>query len=220
MKIQPANFFRTKKVLITLGPTREYFDSVRFISNASSGKMGIALAREFKALGAEVFLVCGPGVILPPHFDFCIAVSAEQMFHEVRKYFPKTDIFVSCAAVSDYRPKEVQSDKIHKDKRIWSVKLVRNTDILASVSRHKKNQLCIGFSLEDSNGLERTKKKMINKNCDLMILNTPESIESNFIRAQILFRNGNIWQLGKINKKKCAQELCRAIIQTVRERQV
>lgn len=212
-------FFKNKKVLITLGPTREYFDPVRFVSNASSGKMGIALAREFKRAGAQVFLVCGPGVVPQHYYDFCTVVSARQMLGEAKKRFSKTDIFVSCAAVADYRPRQVKLHKVHKNKQIWTVKMVRNPDILASIARHKKDQFCIGFALEDSNGLEQAKKKMTKKNCDLMILNTPQSIESKFIQATILFRDGDIWQLGKTDKKRCAQKICQAIIQTVHRKQ-
>lgn len=213
---QIKNFFKSKKILITLGPTREYIDPVRFISNASSGKMGLALADTLKSLGAKVFLVAGPGVCVPQNFSSCSVVSARQMLKAVEQRFSKSDFFVSCAAVSDYRPKKVSAKKIKKGKSTWSLPLILNPDILATVSRRKTKQICVGFSLQDSKGksaLGEAKRKMREKRCDLMVLNSTLSMESDRINATILFSDGKIRELGKIDKKAGAIKLCEAMAQ-------
>jgi phosphopantothenoylcysteine decarboxylase/phosphopantothenate--cysteine ligase len=206
------SFFKNKKVLITLGPTREYMDSVRFLSNASSGKMGIAVAQQLQDRGAKVFLICGPGVACPRNLAHVSVVSALQMKKEVLCRFPGSDFFISVAAVSDFRPKRLIRAKI---KRAGSlrVELVPNPDILALAGRKKKKQFCIGFALEEVMDLQEAKRKMRQKNCDLVVLNTKDSMEADLIHATILFRNGMCWSLGKISKTRCAEKLCQAVLE-------
>lgn len=203
-------FFKNKNVLITLGPTREYLDSVRFLSNASSGKMGLAIAQKMQDHGAKVFLVCGPGVDCPKQLRSAPVVSALDMKKEVLQRFPQTDIFISVAAVSDFRPKRLTKEKIKRAGPL-RIELIPNPDILLSAAKLKKNQLCVGFALEDSIDLQEAKRKMREKHCDLMVLNSKDSMETDHINAVILFSNGTSWTLGKVSKTHCAEKLCQAI---------
>ncbi|MBI3013292.1 MAG: phosphopantothenoylcysteine decarboxylase [Elusimicrobia bacterium] len=202
-----------KKVLITAGATREYLDPVRFISNASSGKMGLAIARSFRSCGAKVFLVAGQGVPEFLKFPACIVTSARDMLEESQKRFPRSDIFVAAAAVSDYRPESCGRKKISRNRDPISVRLIPNPDVLATVTRKKKNQFCVGFALEDEghSGLRKARSKMQTKNCDMMVLNTVSSLESDHIDATILFADGSSRSLGKVKKSQCAQEICQSI---------
>lgn len=216
-KIQkPAKIlFKNKKVLITIGPTQEYLDPVRFLSNASSGKMGLTIAKKLRSYGADLFLICGPGISPPKKFRFCSVTSAQEMLKEVQKMFLQSDFFISSAAVSDYRPKKITQKKIHKNRNSWSLSLTRNPDILATVTKKKTKQFCVGFALEDSNGLKRAVKKMKEKRCDLIVLNSPDSIGSDHIHATIIFWDGTIWSLGQTSKKKFSEKLCQAIVHSL-----
>lgn len=214
-KDELKTFFRKKKVLITVGPTREYLDPVRFISNGSSGKVGLAIAKMFRSLGAKVFLVCGPGVSPPLNIKAFSVVSAREMLQRSEKIFFRSDFFVACAAVSDYRPGKISSKKIHKEAQSFHLHLVRNPDILACLAGKKTKQFCVGFALEDSDGMKNAIRKLKQKNCDLMVLNSVDSMESDFINAAIIFSTGRVWKLGKISKNKFAEKLCRAIVQSI-----
>lgn len=198
--------------LVTAGPTRERLDSVRFLSNASSGKMGLALAAEFKKHGFSVTLILGPGIQPPPGMDAVSVVSAEDMRREVLKRFPFCDVFVSCAAVSDFRPKTPALRKIHRSGKSLRIDLIPNPDILFEAGLRKKGQISVGFALEEVRGLRKAREKMIRKNCDLMVLNDVKSMESDFISGAILHREGTVEKLSKISKKRAAQKICRAIL--------
>ncbi|MDO4499670.1 MAG: bifunctional phosphopantothenoylcysteine decarboxylase/phosphopantothenate--cysteine ligase CoaBC [Erysipelotrichaceae bacterium] len=161
-----------RKVLITAGPTMEAIDPVRFISNHSSGKQGYALAKAAKNLGAEVTLVSGPVSIKEPYGVNTIKVkSALEMFEEVKKHFDEVDYVVMSAAVADYRPKNVASQKLKKSDDDMSIELVRNPDILKYLGEHKTKQKICGFAMETENQLENATKKFFGKNCDLLVLN-------------------------------------------------
>lgn len=200
-----------KKVLLTVGATQEYLDPVRFFSNASSGKLGLALAKTFKNFGAHPFLICGQQVVLPASIPGIYAVSAREMYAEAKKRFAVSDIFVSCAAVADYRPQKKFLKKIHKNQRYLTVRFIQNPDILGLLARKKKHQFCGGFALEDRNGLKNAIRKMKEKNCDLMVLNYPKTMGSDFIRATVLLRGGEIFRFQKMSKTKFAKKLCKLI---------
>lgn len=162
---------QNKKILITAGPTREYFDPVRFLSSPSSGKMGIALAKEAFKRGADVTLVHGP--ISADSFSGkkIGVVSAKEMMEEVRKQLP-CDIFVSTAAVSDYRFDEVLASKFKKGQHEVTLKLLPNPDILHYVSKEKKyNDLVIGFAAETNDIVENARKKLREKNLHWVVAN-------------------------------------------------
>ncbi|WP_417871404.1 bifunctional phosphopantothenoylcysteine decarboxylase/phosphopantothenate--cysteine ligase CoaBC [Winogradskyella sp.] len=163
-----------KKVLITAGPTYEALDPVRFIGNHSSGKMGFETAKAAANLGAEVVLVSGPTHQTITHGLVTVkpVVSAEDMYNEVHKYFEASDIAILSAAVADYRPKNVASQKIKKKDATFSIELEKTKDILKSLGAIKAHQLLVGFALETNNELEHAKGKLQSKNLDLIVLNS------------------------------------------------
>lgn len=161
-----------KKVLITAGPTMEKIDPVRFISNHSTGKMGYALAKIAMLRGAEVTLVTGKTSIPKPDFVKVVNVqSAKEMFEAVDKEFDTQDIVIMSAAVADYRPKEVATEKIKKKDGEAAIELERTEDILAMMAARKKNQFVCGFSMETENMIENSKAKLEKKNLDMICAN-------------------------------------------------
>ena len=163
-----------KKVVITAGPTYEAIDPVRFIGNHSSGKMGCELARTAANLGAEVILIIGPNNQNISHSSVTVVnvISAEDMYIAAHKHFPSATIAILSAAVADYKPKEVASQKIKKKDPSLSIELVKTKDILASLGAIKKEQFLVGFALETNNELENAKGKLTKKNLDMIVLNS------------------------------------------------
>ena len=161
-----------KKVLITLGGTREAIDPVRFISNHSSGKMGMALAHACIQAGAKTTLIVGSiSIELEKRAEIIQVISAEEMYQAVMKQIDNQDLFISCAAVADFRPKKVSKNKIKKDNPSMTIELIRNRDILASVCQLKKKPICIGFAAETENHIINANNKLLKKQCDAIILN-------------------------------------------------
>ncbi|MDY7395479.1 bifunctional phosphopantothenoylcysteine decarboxylase/phosphopantothenate--cysteine ligase CoaBC [Aureibaculum sp. 2210JD6-5] len=165
---------RNKKVLITAGPTHEAIDPVRFIGNHSSGKMGFELAKEAANLGAEVILISGPSNETTKHslIKRIDVVTAEEMYNAVHQYYNTCNIAILSAAVADFKPSKLASDKIKKKDAELSLKLVPTKDILASLGEVKDKQFLVGFALETSNELENAKGKLKRKNLDLIVLNS------------------------------------------------
>lgn len=163
-----------KKILITAGPTYEAIDPVRFIGNHSSGKMGYALAKEAKDLGAEVVLVSGPVSIASPEGIHVIHVkSADEMYDTVFKHQASYDIAILSAAVADYKPAIVAEQKIKKSDNEHHLDLIKNKDILKSLGQVKKEgQFLVGFALETQNELKNALVKLTEKNLDLIVLNS------------------------------------------------
>jgi phosphopantothenoylcysteine decarboxylase/phosphopantothenate--cysteine ligase len=166
--------FRNKKIVITAGPTYEAIDPVRFIGNHSSGKMGFEIAKAAANLGAEVILVSGPTneTVSHSHIDVIKVQSAQQMYDACHDHFRHSDIAILSAAVADYRPKKVASQKIKKKNTTFTIELEKTKDILKSLGAIKKNQFLVGFALETTNELEYAKGKLESKNLDLIVLNS------------------------------------------------
>ncbi|VYS79812.1 Coenzyme A biosynthesis bifunctional protein CoaBC [uncultured Blautia sp.] len=162
-----------KKVLVTAGPTQEKIDPVRYITNHSSGKMGYAIAKNAMLRGAEVILVSGPVSIAPPPFVKVVsATTAKEMFEAVTSVSEEQDIIIKAAAVADYRPKEVSSEKIKKKDGQMSIELERTDDILKYLGEHKRqNQFLCGFSMETQNMLGNSRAKLEKKNLDMVAAN-------------------------------------------------
>lgn len=162
-----------KKVLVTAGPTQEKIDPVRYITNHSSGKMGYAIAKNAMLRGAEVTLVSGPVAIAPPPFVKVVSVTtAKEMFEAVTSVSEEQDIIIKAAAVADYRPKEVSSEKIKKKDGQMSIELERTDDILKYLGDHKRqNQFLCGFSMETQNMLGNSRAKLEKKNLDMVAAN-------------------------------------------------
>ncbi len=162
-----------KRVAISAGPTQEALDPVRFISNHSSGKMGIALAWCAKALGAEVTLV--HGVIherIPYGIKQIAIISAQDMFQAFQSLASEADVIIKAAAVGDYRPVHIAADKIKKQDNDFSLPLIKNPDILKWLGEHKQeSQILCGFAMETQNLLEHAEAKRMQKHCDLLIAN-------------------------------------------------
>ncbi|MBT8257909.1 MAG: bifunctional phosphopantothenoylcysteine decarboxylase/phosphopantothenate--cysteine ligase CoaBC [Bacteroidia bacterium] len=163
-----------KTVLITAGPTYEPIDPVRFIGNHSSGKMGFALARAAVELGAQVKMICGPTHESFPHdlIHFIPVLTAQDMFEAVHDHFKDCDVAIMAAAVSDYRPKTVATEKIKKHSETFKIELEKTRDILASCGEIKSEQFLVGFALETDNELENAIDKLKKKNLDLIVLNS------------------------------------------------
>lgn len=165
-------------LIITAGGTREYIDPVRFISNASSGRMGHALARAALEAGHKVTLITAPTLLRPPKEVRLIEVeTAADMFAAVKKHFSKCDCLVMAAAVSDYTPAGRAKTKLKKDDSPLEIKLKPTADILKWAGTHKKkNQILVGFALEDKALRSSAQKKLQDKNLDMIIANSPAAI--------------------------------------------
>ena len=154
-----------KTVLITAGPTYESIDPVRFIGNHSSGKMGYSLAEEAAKRGAKVMLISGPSSldISHPNIEIHRVTSAKEMFNEVFNYYENSDITIASAAVADYAPKEIASEKIKKNDDSLTIELVKNPDILKTMGERKNHQFLVGFALETKHEEENAKTKLEKK---------------------------------------------------------
>lgn len=160
------------KVLVTAGPTQEALDPVRFISNHSTGKMGYAVAKMAMLRGADVTLVTGPVSLTPPMFVQTVpVVTAAEMYEAVMARAKQQDMIIKAAAVADYRPAEVAEEKIKKDGGHTSLALEKTTDILAELGKNKGNTILCGFSMETEHMLENSRKKLKQKNLDMIAAN-------------------------------------------------
>ncbi len=201
-----------KKVLVTAGPTQEAIDPVRFISNHSTGRMGYAVAEMAKKRGAEVTLVSGPVQIEAPEGVKLISViSAEDMYQAVMKEAEKQDFIIKSAAVADYRPKQVASEKIKKKEGESVLELERTKDILASLGAKKtEKQVICGFSMETQNMLENSRKKLEKKKVDLIAANSIREEGAGFASATnhlFLIEKDKEKDLGMASKKELADAL-------------
>lgn len=174
-----------KKILITAGPTYEAIDPVRFIGNHSSGKMGFDIASSAANLGASVLLVAGPThcKVTNPLIKVIPVVSAAEMYDACHQYYADVDVAIAAAAVADYKPKNVASQKIKKNADDFTIELEKTKDILASLGQSKKNQFLIGFALETENEIENAKLKIQKKNLDLIVLNSLQDKGAGFGKA-------------------------------------
>ena len=167
-----SNSLSGKKVLITIGGTIEAIDPVRFISNHSSGKMGMALAHECIQAGAKTTLIIGSiSIDIEIRAEVIRIVSAEDMYKAVMQRIESQDLFISCAAVADFRPKHISGKKIKKNNNSVTIELIENKDILASVCKLNKKPICIGFAAETENLIENARTKLASKHCEAIILN-------------------------------------------------
>lgn len=178
----PTLELKGKKVLITAGPTHEAIDPVRFIGNHSSGKMGYALAEVAFKMGAAVTLISGPSSekINHPSLKLIKVVSAEEMLTAVQEFYDSTDIAIAAAAVADFKPKKIASNKLKKESGLAHISLVPTVDILSYMGEKKKKQKLIGFALETENELEHAKGKLSRKNLDGIVLNSLQDPDAGF----------------------------------------
>ena len=171
-----------KRILISAGPTQEALDPVRFITNHSTGKMGYALAKQASRMGAEVTLVSGPSQLKAPLNTTLINVTSSQdMANVILAQAPNFDYIIMSAAVADYRPQNVASQKIKKHDQTLTVNLEKTTDILATLGQQKKaNQILCGFAMETENLIENASLKLEKKNCDMIVANSIAQKDAGF----------------------------------------
>lgn len=208
-----------KKALVTAGPTYEAIDPVRFIGNHSSGKMGIALAKELYRRGAEVTLVLGPSAneFSANGIKLVKVISAEDMYNACHAVFAESDITIMSAAVADYKPQQVAAQKIKKKEDAFSLTLTRTTDILKSLGEIKKEgQLLVGFALETNNEKQYAQDKMANKNADIIVLNSLNDAGAGFgldtNQVTIFQKNGKETKFGVKSKEEVAKDIVDTII--------
>ncbi len=207
-----------KKILVTAGPTQEALDPVRFLTNHSTGKMGFAIAHAAMLRGAKVTLVAGPTNIEPPPFVAVIPVtSAEEMFQAVASASDEQDAIIMAAAVADYTPLAVSSEKIKKKDGSMSLPLKRTKDILRYLGEHKKEgQFLCGFSMETENLLENSREKLLKKNADMIVANSLKTVGSGFgtdTNVVTLIKRDSVQELPMLTKDEVAHRLLDQIFQ-------
>lgn len=212
-----------KKVLVTAGPTQEPLDPVRFLTNHSSGKMGYAIAEAASNRGAEVVLVSGPVSIKPPLFVKKIDVTtAKEMFEAVKSEYEGADIVIKAAAVADYRPKQIASEKIKKFDGDAKIELERTDDILKYLGEHKKAQFLCGFSMETQNMIENSKSKLEKKNLDMIAANNLKVEGAGFqgdTNVVTLITKNSVKELPILTKQEVAHKILDEIAPSLRSSQ-
>ena len=201
------------RILITAGPTREFIDPIRFISNRSSGKMGYALAEAARAAGARVTLVSGPTALTPPKgVTFVPVTTAEEMGEAVLKLYPSCDIVIMAAAVCDFRPKIVARRKIKKQTFTGRLELVPTMDILVELGKRKREQFVVRFAAETDNLVRNACEKLQRKGLDLIVANDASAMEAETNKVLIIGRDGSREQLPEMSKSKVARAIVRRVL--------
>lgn len=208
-----SNTLGGKKFLVNAGPTYEAIDPVRFIGNRSSGKMGVAIANELAKRGASVTLVLGPSKSFEfhPAIDIQRVESAGQMHDACVEKYPEVDAAILTAAVADYKPMEVASEKIKKKGAELELRLQKTVDILSNLGQNKKDQFLVGFALETENELENAKEKLEKKKLDMIVLNSLKdkgagfSVDTN--KISIIKKGGNIVRYDLKLKTEVARDI-------------
>jgi phosphopantothenoylcysteine decarboxylase/phosphopantothenate--cysteine ligase len=208
--IKKSESLKGKTVLVTAGPTREFLDPVRFLTNRSSGKMGYELAEEALRRGAEVILISGPTHIFPPPEAKLKKVqTAQEMEKEVVAHFGKADIVIMAAAVSDFRFAETSAQKIKKEKLEKRIDLELTEDVLQKLSSKKGAKIIVGFAAETEDVVNNALKKMKKKNLDLIVANNVQTegtgFESDFNKVSLIFPDGKTIHTEKKSKLEISQ---------------
>ena len=209
-----------KKILVTAGPTREFIDPVRFISNPSSGKMGFAVARAAEQRGGKVILITGPTNLPDPNNVTVVRVgTAREMALAVFEHMEDSEIIIKAAAVSDYRPKEQSGQKIKKEKDELVLSLEKTRDILKEVGRRKKDRILVGFAAETENLEPYAEKKLVEKNLDIIVGNLVGGPSSGFgidtNKVTLFYRDGTKEAIPEMQKDEVAHILLDRILKKV-----
>ncbi len=208
-----------RRVLITAGPTHEPVDAVRFIGNRSSGKMGVAIAAEAVARGADVRLVLGPGAAAPPNVHAVHVVTAEEMRAAVRREAPDADAVVMAAAVADFRPERAAAGKLKKEEGAPTLALVPTPDILRELGQERGGAVLIGFAAETSDLEANGRRKLRDKGLDLIVVNEVgrdgTGFGSDTNDAMILGRDGRDEPLRTWTKRELAEAICDRLVELV-----
>ncbi|WP_173916531.1 bifunctional phosphopantothenoylcysteine decarboxylase/phosphopantothenate--cysteine ligase CoaBC [Halobacillus sp. Marseille-Q1614] len=215
-----SQVLKGKKVLITAGPTREKIDPVRFFTNPSTGKMGYALARQARALGAEVTLVSGPvSLAAPSDVEKVEVETAEDMYKAVTERYAESNIVIKSAAVADYRPKQVFDQKMKKSPGDYFVEMERTKDILQHLGDHKTGQYLVGFAAETNDVEEYGREKLRKKNLDAIVINNVSEEGSGFghdtNQSIYLTKTGRRLELPMMSKDEMARKVLLEIASAV-----
>jgi phosphopantothenoylcysteine decarboxylase/phosphopantothenate--cysteine ligase len=204
------------RILITSGPTRQYLDPVRYLTNASSGRMGQALATAALELGHAVTVVSGPVAIeYPPQAEVRPVVSTEELLAVCQDLFPQCDGVIGAAAPCDYRPLRVEEHKIAKTGQPLALNLVETPDVMATLGAGKRpDQWLVGFALETEDQRFRALTKLIKKSCDLIVLNGPSAMDAADNQVEVLGKSGDV--VAQFGGSKLA--VARGILETIQER--
>ncbi len=207
--IRASETLKGKTVVVTAGPTREFMDPVRFLSNPSSGKMGFELAKEARRRGAQVILITGPTALVPPAgVAVESVVTAEEMKEAVLRVYPQADIVVMAAAVSDFRFKDIRAGKAEKKDVGESLSVEKTPDILALLGKAKVSQFLVGFAAETDDAVAKARKKMAAKRADLMVANVVGrglGFEAEENEVQIIPPAGEPRKLPRLSKRETSR---------------
>ncbi len=203
------------RILLTSGPTRQYLDPVRYLSNASSGQMGRCLAEAALALGHEVVIVSGPVLVeYPEQATLIPVISTEDMLEVAEREFANCDGLIGAAAPCDYRPIEVADHKIRKTGEVLQLKLVETPDVVATLGAKKRaDQWTVGFALETEDARFRALAKLERKCCDLVVLNGVSAINSTENEVELIEPGGQVVKAIAGSKQEVAKQLLATIQQ-------
>ncbi len=216
MPIRPKRL----NLLVTLGPTWEFIDPIRFITNRATGILGYLIAQEGVNRGHRMTCVAGPSALCPlPGARWVSVVGAEEMHKAVKKFFPKSDALVMSAAVSDYRVKKPLSSKLKRKEKAISILLEENPDILGDVARQKGSKVLVGFALETEDLLKNASKKLKGKGLDLIVANRVGEGSNPFgnrkVSVHLLWKDGQRKSFHDISKQQLANILLDAVEELV-----
>lgn len=203
------------RILVTSGPTRQYLDPVRYLTNASSGRMGRALAAAALELGHEVVIVSGPVTVeYPAGAEVRWILSTEELLKVCQEVFPACDGVIGAAAPCDYRPIRVEEQKIAKTGQPLALHLVETPDVMATLGAAKRpGQWLVGFALETDDQRFRVLTKLVRKSCDLMVLNGPAAMDALDNQVQIFDRSGEVAAEFAGSKEDVARGILRVVQQ-------
>ncbi|MCR4395334.1 MAG: bifunctional phosphopantothenoylcysteine decarboxylase/phosphopantothenate--cysteine ligase CoaBC [Candidatus Saccharicenans sp.] len=221
--IRTKDSFRDKVVLVTAGPTREFLDPVRFVSNPASGKMGYELAGEAYQLGAEVILISGPTYLEPPAGVYLERVTdAAEMKEAVLRHYDRAEVVLMAAAVADFRFRKTWSEKIRKTEIERVLEIETTPDILEELGQRKGHQLLVGFAAETGQAVEKALEKMKRKQVDLIVANDVSRPEVGFGSDEnevvLLWPDGRTKKIPRASKRKISQEILAEIEVLLNER--
>ena len=213
-----------KRILITSGPTQEPIDPVRFITNRSSGKMGYSLAQVARRRGADVVCIAGPSPLSPPRGGVQVVTvrTAEEMRQAVFAHLEESSVVIKAAAVSDYRPRVISQKKVKKEGAYTSLELERTEDILSAIGKTKGTRILVGFAAETDDLVANARKKMSEKNLDLIVANDVTSQSAGFAvdtnQVKILFPSGEIKNLPLMTKEEVAYSILDEVVLLLKQR--
>ena len=201
------------RILITSGPTRQYLDPVRYLTNGSSGRMGKALAEAALARGHQAVVITGPvSIRYPDRAKVIEVISTEDLLEACREQFPHCDGVIGAAAPCDYRPLRVESHKIAKTGQPLTLHLIETTDVIAALGATKRpDQWLVGFALETEDQRFRALTKLQRKCCDLMVVNGPEAMDALENQVEVIDAVGTVIQTCSGTKEQVADELLQLI---------